>query len=286
MPGRGDETSPIPLRTRIETAARVGWEGFGLLHADLQVAARTIGLRQLRQIFEDNGIEHVELEFLSHWWAGDARRKASDRMRRELFDAAGVLGVETIKVGAELDGVPVNDDRFREEFDALAGEAGAAGTRVALEPMPMSNLPTIEAGIELVSAVSNPFAGLCVDVWHVHRGGSAFSDLPGRLPLEHVFIVELDDARKGVVGTLWDDTINERLLPGEGVFDVPRFVATMHQIGWRGHWGVEVLSKRLRQLDVDEALTQARRAALDCLEKADALIEGDELNDTSQGISL
>jgi hypothetical protein len=37
-PDRGDEVSPVDLRTRIETAAEVGWEGFGLLHADLVIA--------------------------------------------------------------------------------------------------------------------------------------------------------------------------------------------------------------------------------------------------------
>jgi hypothetical protein len=54
-PSRGDETSPDDLRTRIETAAEIGWEGFGLLHTDLAIAASTIGLQELRRIFEGVG---------------------------------------------------------------------------------------------------------------------------------------------------------------------------------------------------------------------------------------
>ena len=46
-PNRGDQISPVDLRTRIETAAEIGWEGFGLRHADLAIAASTIGLQEL-----------------------------------------------------------------------------------------------------------------------------------------------------------------------------------------------------------------------------------------------
>lgn len=77
-PSRGDETSPVDLPTRIETAAEIGREGFGLLHTDLAIAANTIGLQELRRIFEGAGIKHVELEFLPWWWTTDERRRISD----------------------------------------------------------------------------------------------------------------------------------------------------------------------------------------------------------------
>src|SRR3954452_9745305 len=74
-PDRGDEVSPVDLRARIETAAEVGWEGFGLLHADLAIARDTIGLQELRQIFDGSGIRHVELDSLPWCWTAGERRR-------------------------------------------------------------------------------------------------------------------------------------------------------------------------------------------------------------------
>ena len=162
--------------------------------------------------------------------------------------------------------------RFHDDFDRLATQAGNAGTRVALEFMPMNNLPTIQAGVDFVTAVGNRYGGLTVDTWHVHRGGTSYAEMERILPAEYLFIVELDDADEQVVGTLWEDTVNSRRLPGEGVFDVPAFVADVHRAGYRGHWGVEIISEQHRGLSIREALTRARTATLQTLEAAEALV--------------
>lgn len=261
-PLRGDERSPIDLRTRIEAAAAAGWEGFGLLHADLQAWLETRSLAELRDVLDSSGIRHVELEFLPFWWKTDARRRTSDVLRGLLLDTAEALGARTIKVGAELEGEPVDPHRFREDFDLLATQAAGAGTRVALEPMPMSNLSTIQAGVDFVREVGNPHGGLTIDTWHVARSGLAYADLGRILPIEHVFVVEIDDADAEVVGTLWEDTIDRRRLPGEGALDTAAFVRTLHDLGWRSHWGVEIISDEHRARPLDEALRVARDAAL------------------------
>jgi sugar phosphate isomerase/epimerase len=143
---------------------------------------------------------------------------------------------------------------------------------VALEPMPMNNLPTIQAGVDFVTAVGNRYGGLTVDTWHVHRGGTSYAEMERILPAEYLFIVELDDADEQVVGTLWEDTVNARRLPGEGVFDVPAFIAAVHRVGYRGHWGVEIISAAHRQLPVREGLARARAATLRALDAAETLV--------------
>jgi sugar phosphate isomerase/epimerase len=271
-PDRGDEISPVDLRTRIETAAEVGWEGFGLLHADLAIAQRTIGLPELRRIFDGAGIEHVELEVLPWWWTTDERRAVSDQRRALLLGAAEALGARAIKVAAEGGDDPVDPARFHEDFDRLATQAGNAGARVALEFMPMTNLASLQAGVDFVTAVGNPHGGLAVDTWHVHRGGTSYAELERILPVEYTVVVELDDADEQVVGTLWEDTLNRRRLPGEGAFDVPAFIAAVHRVGYRGLWGVEIISEQHRQLPVREGLTRARAATLRALDAAEDLV--------------
>ena len=45
-----NEESPYDLRSRIEAAAGAGYRGFGIVHADLAIARRQMGLRTLRAI--------------------------------------------------------------------------------------------------------------------------------------------------------------------------------------------------------------------------------------------
>lgn len=274
-PARGDERSPIDFAERVAAVAATGWHGVGIVHADVVAVRDSIGLPTARRMLADAGITHVELEFISNWWQTGERRRASDAVRRDLFDAAAELGAATIKVGGELDdfvnGPRVEAAHFASEFDALATHAGSLGLRVALEPMPMSNIRTIEQGAALIADVENPHAGLVVDVWHTARGGTDYHDLPEFLSIESVFVVELDDAARDVVGSLWEDTLDRRLLPGDGDFRVAEFVSTLHGLGWRGPWGVEILSEDHRQRPLLSALADTHDKTMSTIDAAEAL---------------
>src|ERR1700712_153598 len=100
---RTDLRSPLPLRTRIEAAAAAGFTGFGLLSDDLPAATATYGLPGTRDMFADNGIRHLELEGIPHWWDDGPHRDASDRVRRSLLEAAETLGARHIKVTPDGD---------------------------------------------------------------------------------------------------------------------------------------------------------------------------------------
>ena len=268
-PGPGLDRSPLPLAERIAAAAAGGWAGFGLVHADLAAYLERGTLPELRALLADHGIAHLELELIEDWWAEDERRPAADRIRRELLEAAGALGARTVKVGPETSGRPVDPERFVERFDALASEAAAHGTRVAFEFLPFaSHGDSLAAGVELVTRAANPAGGLCLDVWHVARPGTPYSDVAA-LPSEFLFAVELNDAAPEAVGTLFEDTVRNRLLPGDGSFDVPAFIDAVRRTGFDGPWGVEILSDRHRALPLSQGLAEARDSALRCFAEAD-----------------
>jgi sugar phosphate isomerase/epimerase len=85
------EISPFPFRDRVEAAARAGYRGIGLHHADTMHTADKIGLPEMRRILDGNGIKYVELEFLLDWFDEGERRQESDKMRREIFSVAAAL---------------------------------------------------------------------------------------------------------------------------------------------------------------------------------------------------
>ena len=68
-----------------------------------------------------------------------------------------------------------------------------------------------------------------------------------------------------VVGTLFEDTINRRVLCGEGSFDLSGLVDVLRGKGFDGPWGVEILSETFRTPPVGEALQRAAETAREVL---------------------
>ena len=69
----------------------------------------------MKQVFDDNGLRHLELEFLMDWFLDedDERRRASDEIRELLLRAAGELDAHHIKVG-NIPGVPAEIPQLTE----------------------------------------------------------------------------------------------------------------------------------------------------------------------------
>lgn len=266
---RGGKTpSPIDLRMRIEAASRTGWSGIGLLHADLIQARDTIGYPVLRRMLDDNGIIHVELEYLLDWWADGERRADSDQVRADLFAAVEPLNVRHLKIGPGILEDLVEPEVMRENWSQLCEQAAIHGVRVAIESAPYSYFSTVESIVSLVTDVAHPNGGLLLDIWHVYRSGMDYASMAEIVPRSSVFAVEVNDAKAEVVGSLFEDTINNRELCGEGDADVPSFIRAIDKIGFDGPWGVEIISNAHRARPVDEALTMAYETTARCFKIA------------------
>src|SRR5713226_2763131 len=92
QPHTDREYSPHDFKDRVEAAARAGFKGFGIWHSDLEYVLHRRSLQEMKQTLDDNGIEHVELEFLTDWFLDGDRKKQSDVRRKMLLEAAEVLG--------------------------------------------------------------------------------------------------------------------------------------------------------------------------------------------------
>ncbi len=98
----GREWSLFDLQTRCEHAARVGFSGIGIWHADLEhMLSEGKSFADLRAILDEYGMRDLELEFLGDWFLdpGDERRVAADKTRAMIFEAAAALPVHHIKAG-------------------------------------------------------------------------------------------------------------------------------------------------------------------------------------------
>jgi sugar phosphate isomerase/epimerase len=178
-----------------------------------------------------------------------------------LFEAADVLAPAFIKIGSDLGTRTPHPDLLIPPLRELATQAADHGTRLAIETMPFSLISTVPMGAEIVSAAAHPGVGLLVDAWHVFRAGTSLDELREALTPSMIFGVELNDAAPTVIGSLVEDTANNRRLCGEGCFDLHGLVSVLRDKGFDGPWGVEILSSSFRSLPVAEAVKLAAESA-------------------------
>ena len=255
----GREWSLFDWRDRCEEAAKVGFAGIGIWHADLEHVLETHTLAEMKATFDDAGLRHLELEFLMDWFVdpGDERRAASDEQRHLLFDAAAVLEPHHIKVG-NIPATPAPLEQVTQRFAELCAEAAEHhAATIAYEIMPFDpNVRTLDDVITVAAGAGAPNGGIAIDTWHMGKLGIAPEELR-RIPLEHLAWVELSDGQREDMPDPVDETINHRRLPGEGEFDVAAYVDVCRDMGYPGPWGVEVLSEELRNLPMEEIFKRA-----------------------------
>jgi sugar phosphate isomerase/epimerase len=259
-PHTDHEWSPFSLRERAEAASKAGFTGLGLWHADLVHIRERHSLPEMRGILADNGIRHLELEFLTDWFLDDGeRRRASDEMRRVLLESAEALGARHVKVGDFSDS-PVPMPKLIESFAELCEDAAEHGTNVAFEMMPFSVIHTLEDALTLVQGANAPNGGICIDLWHVVKLGVPYESVAA-IPKRFLTSIELNDGYLEVPQgmSLHEETINHRQFCGEGQFDVRGFVERMRVAGYAAPWGIEVLNAAHRKLALPDLVGRAYR---------------------------
>jgi sugar phosphate isomerase/epimerase len=255
----GREWSTYSWSDRCEQAAKAGFEGIGLWHADVSHQLESASLSEMKRVFDDAGLKYLEVEFLADFWVpeGEPARADSDRLRKQLFETAATFDAHHIKVG-NIPETPCELDRLIEEYAALCDDAAQhTSARVAYEIIPFDpNVHTLEDGIKLVTRAARANGGLAIDTWHMGKlriPPEALNAIPG----EYLAWVELSDGPVEYMDDPLDEVINHRRCPGEGEFDIPGYIEACRSLGYDGPWGVEILSAELRALPIEEAFKRA-----------------------------
>jgi len=255
----GREWSTFSWEDRCAHAKRVGFTGLGLWHADVAHQLETTTLEEMAEVFHDHGLQYLEVEFLADFFAtpGSDGRKASDALRAQLFATAAAFDAHHIKVG-NIPETPCELDRVIEEYAALCDDAAQhTDAKVAYEIIPFDpNVGTLEAGLRLVTEAARPNGGLAIDTWHMGKLRIPPAEL-AKIPAEHLAWVELSDGQQEYMEDKLDEVINHRELPGEGEFDIAGYVGALHEAGYPGPWGAEILSDKLRNLPIEQEFDRA-----------------------------
>jgi len=259
--GRG-----TPFRTRLEAAATAGYRGVSLWGRDYQ-GARDEGYSDADMValLRHHGLSVAELDPVWWWTPGGTSFSVPPELdpidvfrfgEADLFRIAELLGARSLNA-AEVLGGDWSVADAAESFAGLCDRAAEHGLLVHLEWLAWSRIADLPTALEVVTLAGRPNGGLNVDTWHCARTGTTAADLMA-IPAERVLAVQVDDGPAQAEENLIEATLHNRLVPGEGAFDVAGYLGSLRSIGARAPIGVEVFSDDLHALGATEA---ARRAA-------------------------
>jgi sugar phosphate isomerase/epimerase len=253
----GDQRCLHDFRKRVEIAARAGFKGMGFWHADIVEIRRSYSFQEMKHILNDNGIVHIEVEWLLDWFCTGPRRDASNRTRALLLDAAEALGARHLKIG-DLGNDCADVPRMTEEFAVLCRQAGERGVPVLFEMLPrqFSRAPSLDDVLAICTGTGAKNAGIMLDNLHVQRTGTTPQDIVRKLARQIPLGVEINDGYLATPVKFEDSVVNKRLLPGDGEFDIAAFLQALWSIGYDGPVGVEVLNEYMRKWTLETAATE------------------------------
>ena len=246
-PGTGT-ISPHAFEDRVKAAAKAGFSGIGLWHTDLEHILVHYKLPEVKTILADNGMRHLELEFLTDWFLTGGRKAESDGIKKRLFEASAALGAKHVKIG-DFYNSPYEMPKLIDSFGTLCREAEAFGATIGFEFMASAMLHTWADCLALVEGAGANNGGLIVDIVHVVNMGISYEAL-SRMPARYLINVELNDGT--LPGTPHHDASGARRFCGLGEYDIAGFVAAVRKTGYAGPWAVEVFSPELVDLPLDE----------------------------------
>jgi sugar phosphate isomerase/epimerase len=260
FPGVEPEYSRFDFRERVEAAARAGFCGLGIWHADLEHILERGTLPEMKQILSDNGMKYLEIEFLVDWFLDGELKKQSDQRKQKLLSGAGGLRATQIKVG-DFYQRKCSMPQIIDAFGQLCQEAAAVGTRVAFEPMGVSMINSLQDCRTMIEGSGAANGGIILDIWHVVNLGISYQEI-ARWPAKYLFGAEVEDGTFKVSAGSKREPIVNRNFCGEGEFDISGFIQAVKKTGYVGPWGVEIFSEELVNKPLGELATRAFNTAI------------------------
>jgi sugar phosphate isomerase/epimerase len=128
---------------------------------------------------------------------------------------------------------------------------------LVLEFLPFLPMASIAQTHEVLDAAGMTGPHFVVDSWHFFNGPDGKSADGGwaalsSIPADRIAFAQFNDHGPLQSDDLLTETIEKRVLPGEGIFDLKRFVACLRASGFDGIVGTEMISKDLRFQPIDQ----------------------------------
>lgn len=249
------------LKEKMQACAIAGFDGIEIFEQDLvtsplspedvRTMAADLGLGlDLYQPFRD--FDGVTPDLL----------KANLRRAEAKFRLMSRLGMDTILVCSNVATATIDDDGLRaEQLSELAGLAADHGVKVAYEALAWGKyVNDYEHAYRLVEMVDHPNFGTCLDSFHILSRDWDTAPIE-KINADKIFFVQVADAPKLSMDVLsWSR--HYRVFPGEGQFELAKFMGHVVRAGYTGPVSLEVFNDVFRQSDVERTAVDAMRSLI------------------------
>jgi sugar phosphate isomerase/epimerase len=244
-------TLSTPFDGDLTAYARSGWTAVELWLTKLEAYLESHSIAEVRRLFDAEGLVPAAAAFQGGLLLAKGGERAVhwDHFRRRL-GLLEQLGVPVLILAADFAAEPHADDygRAAAALAEAAETARPAGVRLALEFQKTARFcSSLDTAVALVAQADAENIGVCLDIFHYYTGPSKFEDLGYLMPANLAW-VQVSDL-SGVPRELAGD--GDRILPGDGDFQLGPILDQVAAIGYNGHVSLEVLNPHLWQVPAD-----------------------------------
>lgn len=247
------------LAEKLRAAADAGFDGVEIFEQDLTVSPHSP--EQIRDRAAELGLTlDLFQPFRDFEGVPEDAFAANLRRLEAKFQLMGRLGIDTILLCSNVGTATIDDDGLFAAQLRSAGElAERYGVRIAYEALAWGRyVNDFEHAQRIVDLADHPSVGTCLDTFHILSRGwdtAAVADIAA----EKIFFVQLADAPKLSMDILsWSR--HHRVFPGEGDFDLVRFMTFLAQAGYDGPVSLEIFNDSFRKAEVGRTAVDGLRS--------------------------
>jgi 2-keto-myo-inositol isomerase len=260
----GATTMKADLVTDLHAAQAAGFDFLEIWAAKLRDFRKTHSAGDLRELFDESGIEPLSINSIEHVTFRTPADYAGIQVEcEELSFLAATLRCPYIVVvpgrlpeqAPSLEEVIDESVRVLSDMSTIAGRQGVA---IAFEFLGQSDcsVQTLDVADEIVRRVGRPNVGLVIDSFHFYAGRSTIEMIETVNP-ESLFIFHINDAENLPREQLKD---SHRLLPGIGILPLTEMLRTFKRIGFDRVASVEIFRPEYWERDPFELARDAKVA--------------------------
>lgn len=249
------------LKEKMQACAIAGFDGIEIFEQDLVTSP--LPPEDLRKMAADLGLTlDLYQPFRDFDSVTEDLLAANLRRADAKFRLMSRLGMDTILVCSNVATASIDSDELRQEQLAqLAQLAGEHGMKVAYEALAWGKyVNDYEHAHRLVAAVDHPNLGTCLDSFHILSRNWDTAPIEALDPAK-IFFVQVADAPKLAMDVLsWSR--HYRVFPGEGQFELAKFMAHVVRCGYSGPVSLEIFNDVFRQSDVERTAVDGMRSLI------------------------
>jgi 4-hydroxyphenylpyruvate dioxygenase len=260
------------LREKMQACAVAGFDGIEIFEQDLVTSP--LSPEEVRKLAADLGLNlDLYQPFRDFDSVPEDLLAANLRRADAKFRLMSRLGMDTMLLCSNVGTATIDDDELRAaQLSRLADLAGEHGVKVAYEALAWGKyVNDYEHAHRLVDMVDHPNLGTCLDSFHILSRDWDTAPIEAFNP-EKIFFVQVADAPKLSMDVLsWSR--HYRVFPGEGQFDLAKFMGHVVRAGYTGPVSLEVFNDVFRQSDVERTAVDAMRSLIWLEEQTAAWLE-------------